>query len=212
MEDIMFAGKSIIHIFQMGGLAMYALLLCSILSVAVIINRLLFYHKQAKVKRVDFIETLENHLSRKDVAGARTLCTHTDSMFARIGHAALILHDKDEKMMSNAMEREITVQTIDLERYTSILGTIANITVYLGLLGTSLGIIRAFESIASVGYGGVGVVIGGVAEALIATATGLVIAVPAVVAYNYCVKRIDNFVREMELFSSEFLDMMGEHK
>ena len=107
------------------------------------------------------------------------------------------------------MEREITIETIQLERYTSIVGTIGNIAVYIGLFGTVLGIIRAFHDIANVGGGGMNIVIGGVAEALICTATGLSVAIPAVVAYNYFSKRIDNFVNDMEMAASELLDLIS---
>jgi biopolymer transport protein ExbB/TolQ len=108
------------------------------------------------------------------------------------------------------MEREITVEVIKLERYTSIVGTIGNTAVYIGLFGTVLGIIRAFHDISSIGAGGINVVIGGVSEALITTATGLSVAVPAVIAFNYFVKRVDGFVNDMELCASEVIDLIAK--
>ena len=86
-----------------------------------------------------------------------------------------------------------------LERRTGIVGTIGSVAVYIGLFGTVLGIIRAFGDISKSSGDGMNAVIAGVAEALVTTAAGLVVAVPAVVAYNYFVRRIDLFVSDMEL-------------
>jgi biopolymer transport protein ExbB/TolQ len=87
--------------------------------------------------------------------------------------------------------------------------TIGNTAVYIGLFGTVLGIIRAFSDIAAAGAGGMSVVIGGVAEALVCTATGLFVAIPAVIAYNYFTKRVERFVTDMELCASEVIDLIG---
>ncbi len=110
------------------------------------------------------------------------------------------------------MDREITIETIRLERYTSIVGTIGNTAVYIGLFGTVLGIIRAFHDIAAAGAGGMSIVIGGVAEALVCTAMGLLVAIPAVIAYNYFMKRVDRFINDMELCASELGDLIGGRK
>jgi len=85
-----------------------------------------------------------------------------------------------------------------LEKYTTIVGTIGSVSVYIGLFGTVIGIIRAFHDISLAGSGGISVVIAGVSEALVATAAGLSVAIPAIVAYNFFMKRIDSFVVDME--------------
>jgi biopolymer transport protein ExbB/TolQ len=107
------------------------------------------------------------------------------------------------------MERAITIETVNLERYTSIVGTIGSTAVYIGLFGTVLGIIRAFRDISVSRAAGINVVIGGISEALICTAAGLLVAVPAVIAYNYFVKKIDGFVTDMELCASEANDLLN---
>ena len=107
------------------------------------------------------------------------------------------------------MERKIRIETTKLERYTGIIGTIGNIAVYIGLFGTVLGIIRAFHDISAAGSGGMSIVIGGVAEALVCTAVGLSVAIPAVVFYNFFNRRVERFVNDMELCASELLDLMG---
>ena len=90
------------------------------------------------------------------------------------------------------------IQTAQLETFTTILATLGSMTVYIGLFGTVLGIISAFHDISAVGAGGITVIIGGVSEALMATAAGLSVAVPASAAYNFIAKKIDKFVIQME--------------
>ena len=104
-------------------------------------------------------------------------------------------------------------QTVKLERFNVILGTLGNISVYIGLFGTVLGIIRAFHDISKIDLGGnISVIIEGVSEALIATAAGLFVAIPAVIAYNFFIKLIDRFVVDMEYCSSVIKDILRSEK
>ncbi len=119
--------------------------------------------------------------------------------------AGLNLHGHDEKLIANAMEREITVETIKLERFIGIVGSIGGTAVYIGLLGTVMGIMRAFSDISKAGSGGMDVVTVGIAEALVCTAAGLLVAIPAVLSYNWFTRKIDNFVVDMELAASELV-------
>ena len=89
-----------------------------------------------------------------------------------------------------------------------VLGTLGNNAIYIGLFGTVLGIIRAFHDISKSGSGGISIVINGIAEALVCTAAGLCVAVPAVIAYNYFVKKVDGFITDMELCASETMDLV----
>ena len=144
-----------------------------------------------------------------NVEKAIEICTETLAPFSIVVFSGLELYGHHEKEIFNAMEREITVETTKLERYTSIVGTIGNTAVYIGLFGTVIGIIRAFHDIATAGAGGMSIVIGGVAEALICTATGLFVAIPAVIAFNYFTRKVEHFVNDMELCASELIDLMG---
>jgi len=204
----MFAGKTIWQIFNMGGFTMYILLFCSILSVAVIIERIINFSKKSRIKRTEFMTEIKKELKNNNIEKAMEICKSTYSPFSNVIYAGLKLYNHNEKEISNSMEREIIIETSKLEQYIGIVGTIGNIAVYIGLFGTVLGIIRAFHDISVVGTGGMNVVIGGVAESLICTATGLSVAVPSVVVYNYFVRRIDTFVKEMELCASELLDLI----
>jgi biopolymer transport protein ExbB len=205
----MFAGKTILEIIQTGGFTMYILLFCSLLSVTILLERIIYYKKLSRTKRVEFMTRIKRALGSGNIERAMEICNETYTPFANVIYSGLELRDRHEKEISNAMEREITVETTKLERYVGIVGTIGNTAVYIGLFGTVLGIIRAFHDIASAGAGGMSIVIGGVAEALVCTATGLLVAVPSVIAFNYFTKRVEHFINDMELCASEFMDLVG---
>ena len=204
----MFQGKTIFEILRVGGFTMYILLFCSFLSVMIILERILYYRKLSRTDRREFMVMIGRSLKSRRIDTARAICQDTKAPFSQVVFSGLELHGRPEKEMSNAMEREITIETSDLERYIGIVGTIGNTAVYIGLFGTVLGIIRAFHDISVAGAGGMSIVIGGVAEALVCTATGLAVAIPAVIAYNYFSKRVERFIDDMELCASELLDFI----
>jgi biopolymer transport protein ExbB len=205
----MLAGKTIWEILQIGGFTMYILLFCSFLSITILLERILYYRKRSRTKRSEFMTRVKKALRSGNIQMAMEICKGTNAPFSNVIYSGLELHDHHGKEISNAMEREITVETTKLERFTSIVGTIGNTAVYIGLFGTVLGIIRAFHDIAAAGAGGMSIVIGGVAEALVCTATGLLVAVPAVIAFNYFMKRVEHFINDMELCASELIDLIG---
>ncbi|MGA2481477.1 MAG: MotA/TolQ/ExbB proton channel family protein [Spirochaetia bacterium] len=205
----MFAGKTLLQILSMGGFTMYVLLLCSVLSLGVILDRIAHYARKSRVKRPAFMDKIKYELKQKDLARAVEICRDTEAPFAKVVLAGLEKAGRTEKLIQGVMERQITIEVGKLERLTSIVATIGNIAVYIGLFGTVLGIIRAFRDISIAGTGGMDVVIGGVAEALITTATGLAVAVPSVVLYNYMSRRVERFVNDMELASSELSDLIA---
>jgi len=206
----MFAGKTILEILQIGGFTMYILLFCSLLSITILFERIIYYRKRSKTKRAEFMTRIERALKGNNLQKAIEICEETDAPFSNVVYSGLELLGHHEKELSNAMEREITIETTKLERYTSIVGTIGNTAVYIGLFGTVLGIIRAFHDIAAAGAGGMSIVIAGVAEALVCTAMGLFVAVPAVIAFNYFAKKVESFTNDMELCASELIDLIGK--
>ena len=208
----MFAGKTIWEILQTGGFTMYILLFCSFLSLTILLERILYYRKLSKTKRAEFMTRIKRAFKSGDIEKALEVCNETTAPFAHVIYSGLELHQQQEKGISNAMDREITVETTKLERFTGIVGTIGNTAVYIGLFGTVLGIIRAFHDIATTGAGGMSIVIGGVAEALVCTAMGLLVAVPAVIAFNYFTKKVEHLIDDMELCASELMDLIGGGK
>ena len=199
---------SIWQIIKAGGLTMFILLGCSVISLAVIMERIIYYRRSSKVKRTEFMRLIKKELQAGNTKQAIEICQNTFTPFASVVHSGLNLLGHSEVVISNTMEREIAVETTKLERFTTIVGTIGSTAVYIGLFGTVLGIIRAFNDISLAGSGGISVVINGISEALGCTAAGLCVAVPAVMAYNYFIKKVDNFVTDMELCASETLDLI----
>jgi len=205
----MFEGKTLWQIFNMGGFTMYILLLCSVISIGVILERLRTYYFRSRLDRKSFMAKIKAYVEKDESEKAIRECAAENSPIARVVLAGLKNYRHEEKVISSAMEREIMVETVKLEQHTSIVGTIGNIAVYIGLFGTVVGIVSSFHNISKIGSGGISVVIGGVSEALICTATGLLVAIPAVIAYNYFIRRVDNFVTEMEYCSSEMIEILG---
>lgn len=199
----MFHGLSIWEIVQTGGPTMYVLLACSVVSVGVIAERLVCYWLNSAVTRTAFTAAVRKALQSGGREAALAVCAKVRAPFARVVAAGL---SRGGKAAAGAMEREIEIQTMALERRTGIVGTIGSVAVYIGLFGTVLGIIRAFGEISQNAGEGMHTAIAGIAEALVTTAAGLVVAVPAVAAYNYFVHRIDRFVSDMELCASEIAE------
>lgn len=197
------------QLIKVGGFTMYVLLSFSVLSLAIIIERIIYFRRRSRVRRQDFMLEITRELRRGNARGALEICRSTDTPFSSVVYSGLNLFGHDEVVISNTMEREVTVQITKLERFTSIVGTIGSTAVYIGLFGTVLGIIRAFHDISAAGSGGISVVINGISEALVCTAVGLCVAVPAVIAYNYFVKKVDGFVTDMELCASELMDLLS---
>jgi len=200
------------QLLKAGGFTIYILLACSILSLTIIIERVRYYRKRSRIKRTDFMLKVTKELVKGELSKALVICKNTDTPFSNVVHSGLNLCGHSEEFISNTMEREITIETNKLESYTSIVGTIGSTAVYIGLFGTVLGIIRAFHDISLSGAGGISVVINGISEALACTAVGLCVAVPAVVAYNYFIKKIDSFISDMELCASETMDLLAAKK
>ncbi len=201
----MFEGKSFLDVITMGGVTMYVLLFCSVLSIGVIIERLWYYATRSRPQRPAFMTRIKLALKTGEKGRAEEICHSVNAPFAKVVLSAL---ESDAKELTGTLERAISIETGKLERLTTIVGTIGNTAVYIGLFGTVLGIIRAFQDISSAATGGMDIVIGGVAEALITTAAGLAVAVPAVIFYNYFMRRIERFVNDMELCASELSDIL----
>jgi biopolymer transport protein ExbB len=206
----MFEDKTILEIFQLGGWVMYVLLLCSILSLGILIEKIIEFRKKFNPSRKAIMVTVRSHLEKKDMDGTKRFCQKfPKSPFCSIVNTWLSFSDKSVREIENAMEREITDQIAGMEKRTIVVGTIANLAVYVGLFGTVLGIVNAFHSIAKAGTGsgGLSLVIQGVSEALLNTAMGLGVAIPAVVFYNWIMKRITSYTREMDSTAGELLDI-----
>lgn len=200
--------NNIIELINSGGFVSYLLILCSIISLTIIINRVVFYKSKGKYSCDEFLGKVENMLDKNDIGGILLFCDNNSSIFSNITRVAMNLRQESRGKIVRYLDKEVGKNISDLERYTIVVGTIANVAIYFGLLGTIIGIIEAFSSIATSGMGGIETIIGGVSKALITTAFGLVVAIPAVVFYNYFLNKIENFVKDMDFFVEELLAVM----
>ncbi len=190
-----------------GGWTMLPLFLCSVLSLGVIAERLWVFFK-SKVDTPGLMEKLGGLLRKKDIAGAVSLCDQTGGPVGRTLKAGLVKKGKSAKEVEEAMLVKAREEVLDLEKHLAIVGTIGNIAPFIGLFGTVLGVIRAFNDIALTGSGGAAVVAKGIAEALIATAGGLFVAVPAVIGYNYLLNWVERYSTELQSCCEETLDLL----
>ncbi len=186
-------GLDLLTIIHQGAIATYPLILLSMISVAVVIERLWFLRNiNAKTLRISesLLEPIKKRQEDLAIAIGRQ---NSDSPAGRI---FLRIFDKEgrhplESAKGFASEA-IFEETQCLKKHLWILGTVASSAPFIGLLGTVVGIIKAFENMAIEGTGGFAVVAAGISEALVATALGLAVAIIAVIFYNYFQTRISN--------------------
>jgi biopolymer transport protein ExbB len=190
-----------------GGPVMVPLLLCSVISLSIIVERCLSLRRN-RILKYDVLQRIEELLRDRKIPEASTLCKRYPSSMTRILLAAILNHDKSRQEIKEIIEDAGRQEVPVLERYLTILGTIASIAVLLGLLGTVMGMIRTFNAIAALGYGHPEALASGISEALVATATGLVIAIPTLVIYNFFTSRVDSLVMEMEKNSLRMLSIL----
>ena len=162
---------------------LWLLLILSVLSVAIIIERAVFFSK-IRQDFNDFSKRLADLLSTDDYKSAQELCEKEPGVEAQVALRGLGMRDRGAKAMEGAMEGFIAAQKSNLDRGLVVLGTLGNNAPFIGLFGTVIGIIKAFNDLSINPEGGPGVVMAGISEALVATAVGLLVAIPAVVAFN----------------------------
>ena len=197
---------------KVGGLLMWVLVFCSLISVAVILERLFYYHSKSRISRGAFMRSIQPELQKGNLQKAIGICQNTLTPFAAVVLAGLNAFYRQDDDVEKVLERQMMMEVSRLEQRTAIVGTIGSTAVYMGLLGTVLGIIKTFQDISHAGSSGVDVVITGISQALVCTAAGLFVAIPAVMAYNYFIKRVNGFVMDMELCASEIGGLMKTQK
>jgi biopolymer transport protein ExbB len=190
-----------------GGPVMAPLLLCSVISFAIIVERCLSLRRN-RILKYEVLQRIEELLRDRKIPEATTLCKRYPSAMTRILLAAILNHDKSRQEIKEIIEDAGRQEVPVLERYLTILGTIASISVLLGLLGTVTGMIRTFNAIAALGYGHPEALASGISEALVATASGLGITIPTLVLYNFFTSKVDSLVIEMEKNSLRMLSIL----
>jgi biopolymer transport protein ExbB len=189
-------------------LAKDTLIVFSILSLAIIIERALNLRRLQRSEECDY-RALREAFVRKQPEAIRAIALAGAAPSAVALQAGLDHGSADQEIMREAIAQEVVVQTADLQRNLPILATVASTAPYIGLFGTVLGILDAFHTIAATGKTGASVVAGGISEALLATALGLGVAIPAVIAYNYFNGRVNNLSLTVETHAIDLASRLG---
>ena len=192
-----------------GGYLMYPIMFCSVLALAILFERL-FALRRSRIIPEKFIIEVSDLVRQQRMEDAMTQCRLNNSSIARVLMAGISRHHKSRQQVKEAIEDVGRLEAANLERFLTILGTIAGIAPLLGLLGTVTGMIKAFNVISHAGIGNPQMLAGGISEALITTATGLTVAIPAFVFYKLLRSRVDKRILRMERVSIEVLDLIDQ--
>jgi len=181
-----------------GGLTMGTLILLSILSIGVVLERLSFFRELRSVTQ-KLREGIQQALSQGQYQSVLDQCEASESPLA-----AMILAEEASGRTAESADAERAMmltlrgEMARMKQYLPVLATVASIAPFVGLFGTCKGIITAFSDISTQGMGGPSVIAAGISEALVSTATGLLVAIPALMFYNYFSKAISNLALELE--------------
>ena len=201
---------SLIDLALAGGWAMYPLALLSLAAVYIFVERYLTLKKAAKNPE-GFTDRIKRMVLAGDITGAKMLCSQTNTPVSRMIEKGISRIGNPLKNIETAIENVGKIEISRLERGLSGLATVAGAAPMLGFLGTVTGMIQAFIAIAQAeGSISPKLLSGGIYEAMVTTAAGLIIGLPAYVGYNYLVSKIDSIVHSMEYTSIEFLDLLQE--
>ena len=193
-----------LEILQAGGWLMLPITLASVLAVGICIERA-WSLRTAEVVPLGLVERLADASHGTfDAGGLAALCGQ--SSLGRILAAGLSAKSRGRERMKEAMQEAAASVVHDLERYLTTLGTIASISPLLGLLGTVVGMIRVFNALLTRGAGNPAALAGGISEALVTTAAGLVVAIPALIFHRYLLRKVDELVVAMEGQAAALLD------
>jgi len=206
----MILGQPIIEIFK-GSIVMDILLVCSIIALALIIERFIYFTKKRFDTRSGFMkfsQILRNQGPNTAMAFVNEKKNPLNQLFA----IALENRHQDSDNLYEILSSFIIEEKMKFDRYLGGMGSLANTATLLGLLGTVIGLIRAFHNIAITGSGGPAVVSTGIAEALLTTAFGLFIGIPTLFFYNYFVKKSDELAMGLDSVSDRIIVLFNNLK
>lgn len=189
---------SFVKLFNAGGWSMWPLLLSSIVGLMVIMERL-YYYQVTKVTTKTFHQDLVDATTTDGLNGAEEILEkNKDQAIASILKEGLVVSSKDPDLFSRGVEREAGGLMVTSERGLAVLAAVSTIAPLIGFLGTVSGMIGAFDAIATADSVNAKVVAGGIKEALITTATGLIIGIPAMAFFQYFSSRVNGWASDIE--------------
>jgi len=181
-----------------GGFTMVTLILMSVISIGVVLERLDFF-KQIRRATQTLRAAVQDAFEKKQYDAILDHCRKSESPLAAMVLAeAASSRDAESADAERVMTLTMRGEMARLRRYLPVLATVSSIAPFVGLFGTCKGIIGAFSDISTQGMSGPNVIAAGISEALVSTATGLLVAIPALMFYNYFTKAIANLALELE--------------
>jgi biopolymer transport protein ExbB len=193
------------EIVQAGGVLMWPIILCSIVAAAITLERL-WTLQDRRVLPPDLMQKIWKLVEAHQISEPVIRALERNSPLGRLLAAGLENRHRSREVLMERLEDTGRHVVHELERYLNTLGTIAGVSPLLGLLGTVTGIIKAFNAINAGGGGDPRMLSGGIAEALVATAAGLCVAIPSLIAYRYLRGRVERIVVEMEKNALRLVD------
>jgi biopolymer transport protein ExbB len=195
------------EIVRAGGVLMWPIILCSIIAAAIILERL-WTLQDKRVLPSDLPTRVWQLIETNQINDKVIAALESNSPLGRLLATGLANRHRPREILMERLEDTGRHVVYELERFLNTLGTIAGIAPLLGLLGTVTGIIRAFNAIKAGGMGDPLALSGGISEALICTAAGLCVAIPALISYRYLRGRVEGIVMEMEKHAIRMADAL----
>ena len=195
------------ELISSGGWLMVPIILCSVISVAIIIERL-WTLKKDNVAPADLVVDIEHSLEQHQLTEDRLEELEHSSYLGRILVAGLCVSSQTPAEIRRSIEEAGRHVVHELEKFLNALGTIAAITPLLGLLGTVIGMIKVFAAITAVGVGNPQILAGGISEALITTAAGLSVGIPSLMFHRYFKGKINELTVDMEQHALRLLNLI----
>ncbi len=201
--------ESMFEIVKSGGIMMVPLILCSIIAAAIILERLWTLQK-SRVVPPELAEKVWRWVESRQIQEKHIVALRQNSPLGKILASGLANRHRERAVIKEAIEDSGRHVIHELERYLNALATIAAISPLLGLLGTVFGMVRTFNAISSAGVGNPASLAAGIGEALIATAAGLIVAIPSLIGYRYLRRRVDELVVDMEVEAVKLLHALDD--
>lgn len=196
------------ELVQAGGWLMIPILLCSVISAAICVER--FWTLRAdQVAPRNLLAQVWTWIKNNEMDNRRLRELRGGSPLGQILAAGITTHRRGRDVMKESIEEVANHVVHELERYLNTLGTVAAITPLLGLLGTVIGMIKVFTAIRLEGTGNAAVLAGGISEALITTAAGLTVAIPSLFFYRFFQRRVDELVIYMEQEALKLVEVLN---
>lgn len=196
-----------LEIVQSGGWLMVPILLCSIIAAAISVERL-WTLQRARITPKNLLSQVWSAVKNKEMDAQHLRDLRASSPLGQVLAAGVSNSQRGREVMKEAMEEAASQVSHDLERYLTSLGVIASIAPLLGLLGTVWGMIKVFNALMLEGAGNANVLAGGISQALITTAAGLSVAIPALMFHRFFQRRVDELMVGMEQEGVKLVEML----